>query len=411
MTIKDQEWANELRRSDERANELRRKYEELVQAHLAMEERLKSQDGAMESRESEILRLGKLYQGGQNMDQLAQKYQQETNERNMQKLQNQCDFLNKENHRIQTILDITMGDRTAVDHMDLLKREVGELTQENGQLRSDLREMTVTLKDFQEIEYRRKEQDRLRIEHESIQQQEINQRLLDLENEKVKTQEERNRAEQLRAAFNADKKALQDKISVLDHGLKDREERQNDVMKRVTLMEQNDQQQRSELNFWNGKVTNMKRDLDFQQDFNVKLADENRSLRTDVDCLKTHLEMRDKEHNLLHRQIAGLHEDNERMAKMYQLVQNVREGKSSAQDQEVAAPCHVYEQKKLADKAEQNAKKGWQVASEDMGRGGGAVSSDSLANTIHFHRRNNQVSNDNTIEKEFEHKITIKRND
>jgi len=74
MTIKDQEWANELRRSDERANELRRKYEDLVQAHLAMEERLKSQDGAMEARESEILRLGKLYQGGQNMDQLAQKY-------------------------------------------------------------------------------------------------------------------------------------------------------------------------------------------------------------------------------------------------------------------------------------------------------------------------------------------------
>ena len=80
MSIKDQEWANELRRSDERANELRRKYEELVQAHLALEEKLKSQDGAMEVRDSEILRLGKLYQGGQNMDQIAQKYQQETNE-------------------------------------------------------------------------------------------------------------------------------------------------------------------------------------------------------------------------------------------------------------------------------------------------------------------------------------------
>ena len=64
MSIKDQEWANELRRSDERANELRRKYEELVQNHLALEEKLKSQDGAMEVRDSEILRLGKLYQGG-----------------------------------------------------------------------------------------------------------------------------------------------------------------------------------------------------------------------------------------------------------------------------------------------------------------------------------------------------------
>ena len=62
------------------------------------------------------------------MDQLAQKYQQETNERNMQKLQNQVDFLNKENHRIQTLLDMHMGDRTVVDHMDLLKAEIDELT-------------------------------------------------------------------------------------------------------------------------------------------------------------------------------------------------------------------------------------------------------------------------------------------
>lgn len=43
----------------------------------------------------------------------------------------------------------------------------------------------------------------------------------------------------------------------------------------------------------------MKRDMDFQQEFNVKLADENQQLREDVGCLKKHLEMRDKEHNLL----------------------------------------------------------------------------------------------------------------
>ena len=61
----------------------------------------------------------------------------------------------------------------------------------------------------------------------------------------------------------------------------------------------------------------MKRDLDFQQNFNTKLAEENQSLRSDVECLKKHLELRDKEHNLLNRQIRGLQEDNERIAKMY----------------------------------------------------------------------------------------------
>ena len=88
MTIKDQEWASELRRADERANELRHKYDELVQQHLQQDEKARGLNDQIEVRDNEILRLSKLYQGGQNMDQLAQKYQHETNERTMQKLQN-----------------------------------------------------------------------------------------------------------------------------------------------------------------------------------------------------------------------------------------------------------------------------------------------------------------------------------
>ena len=199
-----------------------------------------------------------------------------------------------------------MGDRTVVDQMDLLRQEIDETSKENFQLRSDLRELTTTLKDFQEIEFRRKEQDKLRIQHESAQQSELSKRLQEVEIEKVKTQEERERAEQLRAAFNADKQALANQVKALEESLREKEGQVREATRRITLMEQNDSQQRSELNFWNGKVTNMKRDLDFQQDFNVKVADENQQLRADVECLQKHLEMRDKEHSLLNRQIRGL---------------------------------------------------------------------------------------------------------
>lgn len=99
---------------------------------MALEDSVKSLNSAVEVRDNEILRLGTLYQGGQNIDQINMKYQQEVNERNMQKLKNQVDFLNKENHRIQILLDMHNGDRTVVDHMDLLKKEIDELTQENG---------------------------------------------------------------------------------------------------------------------------------------------------------------------------------------------------------------------------------------------------------------------------------------
>ena len=46
-----------------------------------------------------------------------------------------------------------MGDRTVVDHMDLLKKEIEEFTMENGQPRSDLRDLTGTLKDFQQDKF------------------------------------------------------------------------------------------------------------------------------------------------------------------------------------------------------------------------------------------------------------------
>ena len=41
--------------------------------------------------------------------------------------------------------------------------------------------------------------------------------------------------------------------------------------------------------------------MDFQQEFNGKLAEENKQLKADVDCLKKHLELKDKEQNLLTR--------------------------------------------------------------------------------------------------------------
>ena len=96
--------------------------------------------------------------------------------------------------------------------------------------------------------------------------------------------------------------------------------------------------------------------------------------------------MRDKEHDLLHRQIRGLNEDNDRIAKMYKLVQNVSQGKPVVVDQEVAAPCQVYDQKKLQDKAEQNARKGWKTANDESraGPAGMLSGNDSLANTMHF---------------------------
>jgi len=61
-----------------------------------------------------------------------------------------------------------------------------------------------------------------------------------LETERVKTHAERDRAEQLRAAFNADKKAMMDRVRELEGQVHNKDTEAKEVHRRVSLMEQND---------------------------------------------------------------------------------------------------------------------------------------------------------------------------
>ena len=74
---------------------------------------------------------------------------------------------------------------------------------------------------------------------------------------------------------------------------------------------------KNELNFWNGKVMTLKRDLEYTQQFGEKMQDENRKLQADVDNLTRLMEMKEKTLALAKKEAAGLQEDNERLNRMY----------------------------------------------------------------------------------------------
>jgi phage terminase Nu1 subunit (DNA packaging protein) len=74
------------------------------------------------------------------------------------------------------------------------------------------------------------------------------------------------------------------------------------------------------LNFWSGKVSTLKRDLDHYQSFAEKLQQDNAKLQADVDNLNRLLTLKEKDLTLAQKQAAGLQDDNERMNRMYQLV-------------------------------------------------------------------------------------------
>lgn len=147
-TIRDQEWAQELRKADERSHEIQLRCEDLKKANQGLESRIKQLEESVEVRDGEILRLSQLYQGGQNNEKLTMQYLQQNNEKIVSKLNAQIDFINKENHRLQTQLDLFLRDKTVVDHIERYRKDVDELTFENHTLRKDLRELATTLKDY-----------------------------------------------------------------------------------------------------------------------------------------------------------------------------------------------------------------------------------------------------------------------
>ena len=165
-----QEWSVELRKADERTQEVRQRCEDFKRQNAELEARIAQQNDMIEKRDTEILRLGQLYQGGQNNDKLAMQYNQEQNVQIVKKLNSQIDFLNKENHRIQTELDLYSSDKTAVTQIEMFRKEVDELSFENQTLRKDLKDLVVSLKNYQEKEFeqQRKERD-LQLEKEGVQ--------------------------------------------------------------------------------------------------------------------------------------------------------------------------------------------------------------------------------------------------
>ena len=63
---------------------------------------------------------------------------------------------------MRTELDIYQGDKSVADHLDQYRRELDESNFENQTLRKDLKELTSTLKDYQEKEFRHKQIEKIR---------------------------------------------------------------------------------------------------------------------------------------------------------------------------------------------------------------------------------------------------------
>lgn len=84
---------------------------------------------------------------------------------------------------------------------------------------------------------------------------------------------------------------MMEKIEHLESHVRTNQSQFNELQDTINSKEQTDSIQRNELNFWNGKVQNMRRDLEMQQTFNQKVLSENRDLKSDFDEIKRTLQV------------------------------------------------------------------------------------------------------------------------
>lgn len=113
----------------------------------------------------------------------------------------------------------------------------------------------------------------------------LNRQALDLEKaQKIQAQSiEQN--DSLRSAFNADRQILQDKIDDLERKLTTRMKENQSLEQKIHMQLQSESSQKNELNFWNGKVSTLRRDLEYQQTFAENMQGENQKLQGDVEGL------------------------------------------------------------------------------------------------------------------------------
>ena len=98
--IDQNQWAHEVRRADERCEQYQNIVNDLQHKLNAEQEYVQDLTGKIKVRDQEILRLHELYQPAQNLEKLNLKFQYEQNENSVKKLQNQVDFLNRENDKL-----------------------------------------------------------------------------------------------------------------------------------------------------------------------------------------------------------------------------------------------------------------------------------------------------------------------
>lgn len=214
-------WAEELRTADERSGKFKQQADKLEKELEDAKKIMESYKKQVESRDMEIKRLQGLYEGGQNLDKLASKYTSNTNEQLVARLNGHIDFLNKENHRLESELKkCKPEDRLAAANAEKDQQlRASQLIKRNELMVNSVKELEKTVeilqRERQGLEAKMNEMENEndeRLGAEKKLNEELNQRIGELESQLNTKQKETEITTNAKAALNSDKKVIHEAL-------------------------------------------------------------------------------------------------------------------------------------------------------------------------------------------------------
>lgn len=133
-----QDWANDLRVAENETEKLRNEIKNLRSICDSQALQIEDFNRIIRNRDTEIKRLQDLtFLGDENREEIKAKYQSEFYAMQNEKLLNQIDFLNRENHRLNAI-DYFHNHRCREEEIKRLDEEIANLTKDNEKMKKKL---------------------------------------------------------------------------------------------------------------------------------------------------------------------------------------------------------------------------------------------------------------------------------
>jgi chromosome segregation ATPase len=131
--VNKEEWARDLKIADERAQKFRDEIQRLQEDKKEMENKLLFLERQIQNRDNEIRRVQNTYLNTDNIEELKVRYQTDNMKLTVEKLNSQIDFLNRENHKLQDVVDFHNA-RCKEDEVRKLDREIIQLKKDKEAL-------------------------------------------------------------------------------------------------------------------------------------------------------------------------------------------------------------------------------------------------------------------------------------